>query len=540
MSWVVCQFACVVYLAHLIKDSSASTVARKSSTVTIPYHLFFAVTRWKEQQKQSLTSEVKNGALFSALIVVVTIALFNFGFANYRTLQQFILAETPEAQTFLAPLPGSSSGLQPFINKDGTLMDNAPFEHPPPLVTVKADNLFGFWALIVSALCFALTQLFIISKPTHIRFTPNGWQFLWRRGLFSSDGEPIRWESLERIYIAKDKLCFLLKNKRLHRISLSAIVSVDDRERFLLAIQQWASSVARDHSVNEALQPPPNHSYTELWLQALSAPPKRERLHPLLPGLTLHNSRYKVLNQLGTGGQGQAYLAQDQQDNIQVVLKEFILPVYVDTKVRRSALEQFENEARILRQLDHPQIVKLLDFFVEDHRSYLVLEHITGMTLRDLVIRDGPLPEGRVTALALQMCSILEYLHHREPTIVHRDFTPENLILSNEGSLRVIDFNVAKQIVEATTSGTVVGKHAYLPPEQFRGMPQAQSDIYAMGATMHFLLTGYDPEPISVSHPKQLCAHLSEHLNRIVERATALDVEKRYQSASQVAEELSQ
>ena len=168
-----------------------------------------------------------------------------------------------------------------------------------------------------------------------------------------------------------------------------------------------------------------------------------------------------------------------------------------------------------------------------------MLEHITGGSLRDLVDKGGPLSEERVISLALQMSDILIHLHNQEHPIVHRDFTPENLILNADGTVKVIDFNVAKQIVEATTSGTVVGKHAYLPPEQFRGMPVPASDIYAMGGTLHFLLTGYDPEPISVSHPKALRPDVSDRLNRIGERSTALDVEKRYQTASELKEELS-
>ncbi|WP_457832106.1 protein kinase domain-containing protein, partial [Staphylococcus aureus] len=92
-----------------------------------------------------------------------------------------------------------------------------------------------------------------------------------------------------------------------------------------------------------------------------------------------------------------------------VVLKEFILPVHVDVNVRKSALESFENEARILKQMDSPNVVKLIDFFVEDHRAYLVLEHIDGMSLRELVEKNGAMKESQVKELALQMCSILSY-----------------------------------------------------------------------------------------------------------------------------------
>ncbi len=210
----------------------------------------------------------------------------------------------------------------------------------------------------------------------------------------------------------------------------------------------------------------------------------------------------------------------------QVVLKEFILPVYVDKNARRQALERFEHEASMLQRLDHPQVVKLMDFFIEDHRGYLVLEHIDGVSLHSLVATGGPLSDVRVRKLALQMCSILEYLHSLSPPVVHRDFTPDNLILSNSGTLKLIDFNVAQQR-ESTTTGTVVGKHAYLPPEQFRGKPTPQSDIYAFGATLFYLLTGQDPEPLTPSHPLLLQENTDPALDKLIGCCTDLDAARR-------------
>ena len=220
-----------------------------------------------------------------------------------------------------------------------------------------------------------------------------------------------------------------------------------------------------------------------------------------------------------------------------VVLKEFLLPIYVDVNVRKEVLERFEGEARILKNLNHPQIVRLADYFVEDHRAYLVLEHIDGLSLRETVIKNGPLPEAQVKGLAQQMCAILTYLHQQAPPVVHRDFTPENLILRNDGTLKLIDFNVARQ-VESTVTSSVVGKPAYLPPEQFRGTPVPQSDIYGMGATLAFLLTGKDPEPINVSHPRETMASVSKNMDELVARATAIEVRDRYQNCDEILNSL--
>ncbi|MBX9721070.1 MAG: serine/threonine protein kinase, partial [Candidatus Obscuribacterales bacterium] len=373
--------------------------------------------------------------------------------------------------------------------------------------------------------------------PTHVLINKKGIRFSWRhRFAKERESKIIQWKDLNHISLLRppgktstlhDALVFESVDGTKTKIKLDSFDSFEDKEWILKAIKNWAPNVSRDAEVLQALQAPADYSYTELWLQALSAPPKRERLKPLLPGVTLKNGKYEVVKSIGVGGQGQAYLATDAISMQRLVLKEFILPVFVDMSVRKGALEQFENEARILRQLDHSQVVKLLDYFVEDHRAYLVLEHIDGASLRQLVERQGPLPEAKVRALASQMCKILSYLHGLKPPVVHRDFTPDNLILNNDGTLKLIDFNVAQQ-QESTTSGTVVGKHAYLPPEQFRGMPGTQSDIYAMGATLFYLLTGKDPEPISRSHPGKEMVGLSASIDELVAKATTINLKDRY------------
>jgi serine/threonine protein kinase len=175
----------------------------------------------------------------------------------------------------------------------------------------------------------------------------------------------------------------------------------------------------------------------------------------------------------------------------------------------------------------------LIDYFLEDHRAYLVLEHIDGVSLRDLVQEKGPLSREQILDLSLQMCDVLQYLHSLSPPVVHRDFTPENLIFNRDGRLVLIDFNVAQQR-EWTTTGTVVGKHAYLPPEQFRGQPCEQSDLYAMGATLFYLCTGNDPEPISCSHPAKHNTSVRSDLDAIVANLTAVELTDRFATITDV------
>ena len=410
-------------------------------------------------------------------------------------------------------------------------------------------------ALLIVLGLGTLGTAYYYSLPTHLALTRKGIKLVWKRKFGTSSGPVIPWTKITHMSIRLPKnktspldhlICFNssgqssvkfpgLKNEMTLR--LGSIPSAEERAKVLEAVETFAPDLERDAACVQALELPPNHSYTELWLQALSGPPKRERLTPLEGGSGLRDGRYSVKRQLGVGRQGTAYLAFDRELNHDVVLKEFILPVYVDVNVRRQALERFEHEAKILRQLDFEKIVALIDFFVEDHRGYLVLEHIDGRSLREIVLASGSLPELTVRELAAQMCEMQCYLHGLTPPVVHRDFTPDNLILRNDGTLKLVDFNVAQQ-KDTTATGTVVGKHAYLPPEQFRGQTTTQSDVYALGASLAFMLTGEDPEPISVLHPRESNPAVSEELDAIVAKATAIELRDRYASADDLLADL--
>jgi tRNA A-37 threonylcarbamoyl transferase component Bud32 len=277
-------------------------------------------------------------------------------------------------------------------------------------------------------------------------------------------------------------------------------------------------------------------SYTELWLKELNAPPKRDKLVPLSVGAKLHDGEYTVRDKIGLGGQAAVYLAEASRmpaGNNLVAIKEFILPVFPDPRVRRAAAERFQTEAELISRINHPQIVKFLDLFIEDHRAYLVLERIAGMNLKQVIESDGVMDEEKVIGLAQQMCDVLAYLHGQNPPIAHRDFTPDNLMLTDKGLLKLIDFSVAQASVSNVT-GSVVGKPEYIAPEQFRGKPIPLSDLYSLGGTMYFLLTGNNPEAISTSRPVTCSADLSN----IIAKATALDPQKRYQSAAEMKEAL--
>ena len=286
-------------------------------------------------------------------------------------------------------------------------------------------------------------------------------------------------------------------------------------------------------------------SYADIWMDTLHQRQFRKRVEELEQGASLSNERFTVVKKLGSGGQGTAYLAtvqylcdrvlneSENSDVEMVVLKEFILPGFENPALLTEIVARIQHEALLLKSLNHGQIVRVIDAFIEDLRGYLVIEHVEGTSLRERVLQNGPLLESETIELAKQMCSILEYLHGHAPQIVHRDFTPDNLLIDYKGNLKLIDFNLAK-VPNLTDTALCAGKPPYMAPEQVRGCPIPSSDFYSMGALLHFLLTGEDPEPLSVCSPKQCNFAVSPSFNHLIERLTCQETELRINTASQV------
>ena len=362
---------------------------------------------------------------------------------------------------------------------------------------------------------------------------------------------------------------WLTSDRALIHFQIDAIASSDDRKRLQLALKRYLPSYRIEPKVADDLNMFVKFdSYTDLWLDKLQDDSKRSRDSKLEANTVLACGTYQIVEPIGSGGQALVYLARmlkplaapdcknsetvvDMSDipialsgleteggaPPNVVLKEFVLPTQAGNNVRKRVLENIQKEATLWRKLRHPNIARLIDFFVEDQRAYLVLEHVTGQTLKEHVNQCGPMNENDVLELAIKLCDILGYLHRRQPPVIHRDFTPDNLLMDSSGVVKLIDFNVAQQL-EAQTTKTVVGKHSYIPPEQFRGKAVPQSDIYALGATLAFLLTGTDPEPITQAHPRQTSGAVSEELDSVIARSTNLGLSTRYQTCQELKTDL--
>ena len=217
-------------------------------------------------------------------------------------------------------------------------------------------------------------------------------------------------------------------------------------------------------------------------------------------------------------------------------MKEFVLPVDAGHEVRDRSFANVKNEALMLASLEHPGVVRLYDHFVEDHRAYLVLEFVDGKNLRTLVKENGALSPDLVKDYSLQIARILEYLHGMESPVVHRDLSPDNLICTETGRIKLIDFNVAK-LMESDVTRTVVGKHSYMAPEQFRGYPCEASDLYSLGCTIAYLLAGDDPIPLTRT---EIAEDKHVELKELVFDLTALKVEERLDNAVELIARLEQ
>ncbi len=255
-----------------------------------------------------------------------------------------------------------------------------------------------------------------------------------------------------------------------------------------------------------------------------------------LPGGTLLQNRYLIQKLIGGGGMGVVYLAQDQRlANRSCAIKEMVDHI-IDPEQRREANEYFAREADTLAQLRHPSIPAISDRFDQSNRHYLVMEYVEGRNLEEEMAALGhPLDEGVAIDIARQLCEVLAYLHGATPPIVYRDMKPSNVMLTPRAKAMLIDFGIAR-LFKVASKGTMIGTLGFAPPEQYQGQVDPRSDIYSLGATLHYVLTGRDPEkfpPFSFPPVQSLRPAISSNLAGAVDRALSYKVEGRPQSVGE-------
>ncbi len=238
------------------------------------------------------------------------------------------------------------------------------------------------------------------------------------------------------------------------------------------------------------------HSSTGSRMGRLSDTQSQTSGSVLVEGTVLQQ-RYMVESVHGIGGMSVVYRGRDLRfkDVVRTCAIKEMHQNAVDSQTRLLKLKNFEREASLLATLSHPAIPKVYDFLEENGRVYLVMELIDGHDLHSEVeAANGLLNEQRVWRWAMEICDVLDFLHNQQPDpVIFRDLKPSNIIVTPQDRIVLIDFGIARSLEQQQQRGTVIGTEGYAPPEQYRGIFDVRGDIYALGATLHHLLTGVDP-----------------------------------------------
>ena len=263
--------------------------------------------------------------------------------------------------------------------------------------------------------------------------------------------------------------------------------------------------------------------------------------------------RYRVVRELGSGGMGAVYEAIDLRLGHTVAVKQAL--------TREEGLwKQFESEARLMAQLNHPVLPRVSDYFKEGDRAFFVMQFVEGANLAEIIARRRePLPSHTVVAWADQLLDALMYLHSHERQVIHRDIKPHNLKITPAGKIVLLDFGLAKSqakgVTEMELCRSIFGySPRYAPLEQIQDLGTTpQSDIYALGATLYHLLTGIKPpdaltratalinsrpNPLKPAH--EVNRSVSPELSAILSRAMEQNPHERYRSAMDFREALRQ
>ncbi|MDW7991847.1 MAG: serine/threonine-protein kinase [Anaerolineae bacterium] len=278
------------------------------------------------------------------------------------------------------------------------------------------------------------------------------------------------------------------------------------------------------------------------------SPPPSPSAAPILPGtdgllpLTTLAGRYVILEKVGEGGMAIVYKAQDKKGNQIVAIKEMS-----ESAIRQKnpdewerVLEAFEREARFLATLSHPNLVRVSDAFREGERRYMVMEFVAGRTLEAMLEEQlEPFPEDRVLVWAAQLCDVLAYLHSQTPKIIYRDLKPGNvMVLEETDQVKLLDMGIARTYKPGKQQDTIhLGTPGYAPPEQYgKGQTDERSDVYALGALLHHLLSLRDPaqKPFDFPPLQTLNPKVSQRVADAVARAVEKERSKRFPSVQEM------
>jgi serine/threonine protein kinase len=243
---------------------------------------------------------------------------------------------------------------------------------------------------------------------------------------------------------------------------------------------------------------------------------------------TLREGRYVIMRPLGEGSQGTTFEAVDKREGRLVAVKRFSVR---GAKAWKD-VELAEREARVLASLQHPQLPAYVEHFDEDGHLVLVMERIAGVSLLEFRRGGGRWQEADAIRFLEQASVVLGYLRGQTPPVIHRDLKPANILRRPDGSFAFVDFGAVSNRLGTKGGSTVVGTFGYMAPEQFQGRATPASDVYAVGATVVWMLTGVEPEDLphkglAIDVPAALGPRASPALVAVLAAMLEPDPEKR-------------
>lgn len=258
--------------------------------------------------------------------------------------------------------------------------------------------------------------------------------------------------------------------------------------------------------------------------------------------ITLQDGRYTLLKEIGSGGMGKVYLARDEKMEFDVVIKE-MLPHFRTPEEKKYIKKHFEEEAKMLFRLKHYGLPRVTDYFFIGETAYIIMEYIAGKDLETLIKER---PNHMITLEEFfywiwNVLDILEYLHNQDPPIIHRDIKPGNIMLSTNDHIMLVDFGVARTIGLSSSTQTRVGTPGFASPEHFYGKFLLASDIFSLGATFHYLLSGDDPRlrnPFDYPPLEHYRNDVPPELQKIFDKMLQTEVKERYSNVSKVQKDL--
>jgi serine/threonine-protein kinase len=278
------------------------------------------------------------------------------------------------------------------------------------------------------------------------------------------------------------------------------------------------------HSLTETPPPPPP-----------AQQPGRFGTGELLP-LSILAGRYVILEKIAQGGMGAIYKAHDKRLQDKVVAVKEMSESAIAPSERQRVLESFRREAELLARLEHPNLVRVTDRFQDGEHHYTVMEFIEGQTLQKMLKgRSEPFPEQQVLVWADQLCNVLAYLHSQNPKIIYRDVKPANvMVIDGTDHTKLIDFGIVRFYKPGKRRDTIeFGTDGYAPPEQYgRAQTDERSDVYALGAMLHQLLTLREPitRPFHFPPVRSLNPKASRRVEGAIMKAVEANKRKRHQS----------